>query len=58
MAEGVLTGVEMIATDVKLPRRLTPTIGQCGNGSTAVLCCDDEDVVVLRVFEILKGCAG
>jgi hypothetical protein len=29
-----------------------------GNGSSAVLCCDDEENVIPHLFEILKGCIG
>jgi hypothetical protein len=29
-----------------------------GRGSSAVLCCDDEEKVIPRLFEILKGCVG
>jgi hypothetical protein len=58
MAEdGVLTGVEMNEAGDKLPRHLTLTMKHRGNGSSGLLCCDDEQVT-FRLFEILKGCIG
>jgi hypothetical protein len=56
--EGVLTGVEMNEAGNALPRHLTLTMEHRGNGSSAMLCCDDEENVIPRLFEILKGCIG
>jgi len=56
--EGVLTGVEMVEADNTSPRHLVLTMMHLGRGSSAVLCCDDEEEVVSRLFEILKGCIG
>jgi hypothetical protein len=56
--EGMLTGVEMNEAGNTLPRHLTLTMEHRGNGSSAVLCCDDEQNVIPRLFEILKGCIG
>src|ERR1700758_786309 len=56
--EGVLTGVAMNEASKALPRHLTLTMEHRGNGSSAVLCCDDEERVIPRLFEILKGCIG
>jgi hypothetical protein len=39
--EGVVTGVEMNEAGNTLPRHLTLTMEHRGNGSSAVLCCDD-----------------
>jgi hypothetical protein len=39
-----------------LPRHLTLTMEHRGNGSSAVLCCDDEENVIPHLFQILKGC--
>jgi hypothetical protein len=43
---------------VTLPRHLTLTMEHPGNGSSAVLCCDDEESVIPRLYQILKGCIG
>jgi hypothetical protein len=55
--EGVLTGLEMNEASNTLPRHLTLTMMHRANSSSAVLCCDDENVI-RRLFEILKGCIG
>jgi hypothetical protein len=56
--EGVLTGVEMNEAGNALPRHLTLTMEHHGNGSSTMLCCDNEEEVIPRLFEILKGCIG
>ena len=56
--EGVLTGVEMNEAGNTLPRHLTLTMEHRGNGSSAVLCCDDAENVIPRLYQILKGCIG
>jgi hypothetical protein len=56
--EGVLTGVEMIEAGNTSPRHLVLTVMHLGKGSSAVLCCDDEENIIPRLFEILKGCIG
>jgi hypothetical protein len=56
--EGVLTGVEMIEAGNTLPRHLVLTMMHLGNTSSAMLCCDNEEEVIPRLFEILKGCIG
>jgi hypothetical protein len=56
--EGVLTGVEMNEAGNTLPRHLTLTMMHLGNTSSAMLCCDNEEEVIPRLFEILKGCIG
>ena len=56
--EGVLTGVEMNEASKALPRHLTLTMEHRGNGSAAVLCCDDEENIIPRLYQILKGCIG
>ena len=56
--EGVLTSVEMNEAGNTLPRHLTLTMEHRGNGSSGVLCCDDEENVVPRLYQILKGCIG
>jgi hypothetical protein len=56
--EGVLTGVEMNEAGNALPRHLTLTMEHHGNGLSAMLCCDDEENVIPRLFEILRGCIG
>jgi hypothetical protein len=56
--EGVLTGVEMIEAGNTLPRHLVLTMMHLGNTSSAMLCCDNEEKVIPRLFEILKGCIG
>src|SRR5258708_4611693 len=56
--EGVLTGIEMAEAANTLPRHLTLTMEHHGNGSSAVLCCDDEENVIPRLYQILKGCIG
>ena len=56
--EGVLTGVEMNEAGNALPGHLPLTMEHRGNGSSAVLCCDDAENVIPRLFEILKGCIG
>jgi hypothetical protein len=56
--EGVLTGVEMNEAGNTLPRHLVLTMMHLGKGSSAMLCCDDEEKVIPRLFEILKGCVG
>jgi hypothetical protein len=56
--EGVLTGVEMIEAGNTSPRHLVLTMMHLGKGSSAMLCCDDEEKVIPRLFEILKGCVG
>jgi hypothetical protein len=53
--KGVLTEVEMAGADNALPRHLTLKMKHLGNTSSAVLCCDEEEVIA-RLFEILKGC--
>jgi hypothetical protein len=55
---GVLTGVEMTEAGTTLPRHLVLTMMHLGKGSSAVLFCDDEEKVVPRLFEVLKGCVG
>ena len=58
--DGVLTGVEMAEADnrfARFARHLTLTMAHRGNTSSAVLCCDEEEVIP-RLFEILKGCIG
>jgi hypothetical protein len=55
--EGVLTGVEMVEADNTLPRYLTLRREHRGKRSGAPLHCDDEEVLP-RLFEILKGCIG
>jgi hypothetical protein len=52
--EGVLTSVEMNEADNTLPRHLTLTMEHRGNGSAAMLCCDDAENVIPRLFEILR----
>jgi hypothetical protein len=54
----VLTGVEMNEAGNTLPRHLTLTIMHLGSTSSAMLCCDNEEEVIPRLFEILKGCIG
>ena len=54
----MLTGVEMIETGNTLPRHLVLTMMHLGNTSSAMLCCDNEEEVIARLFEILKGCIG
>ena len=54
----MLTGVQMAEAGSTLPRHLTLTMMHLGNTSSAVLCCDDEEEVIPRLFEILKGCIG
>ena len=56
--EGVLTGVEMNEADNTLPRHLTLTMEDRGNGSSAMLCCDDAENVIPRLYQILKDCIG
>ncbi len=56
--EGVLTGVEIAQAGNALPRQLALTMEHRGNGSSAVLCCDDEENVVLACFEILKAASA
>ncbi len=56
--EGVLTSVEMNEAGNTLPRHLVLTMMHLGRGSSAMLCCDDEEKVIPRLFEILKGCVG
>jgi hypothetical protein len=56
--EGVLTGVEMVEANNALPRHLALTMAHRGNTPSSVLCCDDEEEVIPRLFEILKGCIG
>jgi hypothetical protein len=56
--EGVLTGVKMNEAGNTLPRHLTLTMMHLGNTSSAVLCCDEEENVIPRLLEILKGCVG
>lgn len=41
-----------------MPRHLTLTVEHHGNGLSTMLCCDDEENVIPRLFEILKGCIG
>jgi hypothetical protein len=55
--EGELTDVEMAEADGMLPRHLTLTMAHRGNTSSAVLCCDEEELIA-RLFEVLKGCIG
>jgi hypothetical protein len=55
--EGVLTGVEMVEADNTLPRYLTLMREHRGKRSGAPLHCDDDEVIP-RLFEILKGCIG
>jgi hypothetical protein len=40
------------------PRYLVLTMMHLGKGSSAVLCCDDQENVIPRLFQILKGCIG
>jgi hypothetical protein len=54
----VLTGVEIAQAGNALPRQLALTMEHRGNGSSAVLCCDDEENVVLACFEILKAASA
>ncbi len=56
--EGVLTAVEMNEAGNALPRHLTLTMEHRGKASSAVLCCDDEENVIPRLFQTLKGCVG
>jgi hypothetical protein len=56
--EGVLTGVEMVEANYALPRHLALTMECRGKTSAAPLHCDDEEEVIPRLFEILKGCIG
>ena len=56
--EGMLTGVEMVEADNTSPRHLVLTRMHLGRGSWAMLCCDNEEEVIPRLFEILKGCIG
>jgi hypothetical protein len=55
--EGVLTGVEMAEANNTLPRHLTLTMAHRGNTSSGLVCCDEEEVIP-RLYEILKGCIG
>jgi hypothetical protein len=48
----VLTGVEMIEAGNTLPRHLVLTMMHLGNTSSAMLCCDNEEEVIPRLFEI------
>jgi hypothetical protein len=41
-----------------LSRHLTLTMEHRGNGSSAMLCYDDEENVIPRLYQILKGCIG
>jgi hypothetical protein len=50
--------VSMNEAGSTLPRHLTLTMEHRGNGSSAVLCCDDEENVTPRLYQILKGCIG
>ena len=54
----MLTGVEMNEASNTVSRHLTLTMKRLGNTSWAVLSCDDEENVIPRLFEILKGCVG
>src|SRR6476646_10740054 len=53
--EGVLTGVEMVEASNTSPRHLVLTMMLLGKGSSAVLCCDDEENVIPLLYQILKG---
>jgi hypothetical protein len=53
--EGVLTGVEMNEAGKALLRHLTLTMEHRWNGSSAVLCSDDEENVIPRLYRILKA---
>jgi hypothetical protein len=55
--EGVLTGVEMVEPDTTSACHLTLRREHRGSTSGALLHCDDEEVIP-RLFEILKGCIG
>jgi len=48
----------MAVADNTMPRHLTLTIEHRGNTSSGVLCCDDDEEVIPRLFKILKGCIG
>jgi hypothetical protein len=50
--------VRAASADNTSPRHLVLTMMHLGRGSSAVLCCDDEEKVIPRLFEILKGCVG
>ena len=45
--EGVLTDVEMAEADNTMPHHLTLMIEHRGNTSSGVLCCDDDEEVIL-----------
>ena len=51
----MLTGVEMVEGGNTSPRHLVLTMMHLGKGSSAVLCCDDEENVIPRLYQILKG---
>jgi hypothetical protein len=53
--EGVLTDVEIAEAGNTMPRHLILTIEHRGNTASGVLCCDDEEIIP-RLFNILKGC--
>ena len=48
--EGVLTSVEMNEAGNTLPRHLVLTMMHLGRGSSAMLCCDDEEKVIPDQF--------
>jgi hypothetical protein len=56
--EGVLTGVEIAQAGNALPHHLALTMEHRGNGSSAVLCCDDEENVVPSLFRDSQSCIG
>jgi hypothetical protein len=57
--EGVLTNVEIGEADNILPLpHLVLTIEHRGSSGPAVLCCDDEEKVIPRLFAILKDHIG
>ena len=56
--EGVFIDVEMAEADNTMPRHLILMIEHRGNTSSGVLCCDDDEEVIPRLFKILKGCIG
>jgi hypothetical protein len=55
--EGVLIGVDLVEADSMSARHLKLRGEHGGSTWGALLHCDDEDVIP-RLFEILKGCIG
>ncbi len=54
----MLTGVEIVEANHALPRHLALRMEYRGKPSEAPIHCDDEEEVIPRLFEILKGCMG